>query len=152
MPVEDRLRQLGVALPAAPAPVGAYVPFVEARGLLFISGQLPVREGKLLHRGKLGAEVSLEEGKACARTCFLNALAQAKTALESLDRVKRVVRMTGYVASAPDFTDQAGVMNGASEFAVEVFGEGGKHARLAVGVAELPLGAPIELEVILEVN
>ncbi|OGL59685.1 MAG: hypothetical protein A3J27_04185 [Candidatus Tectomicrobia bacterium RIFCSPLOWO2_12_FULL_69_37] len=151
MPAEDQLKRLGLALPAAPAPVGAYVPYVEARGLLFISGQIPLREGRLIHRGKVGAEVALPEAQACARTCFLNALAQAKAALGSLDRVKRVVRMTGFVASAPDFTDQAAVMNGASECAAGVFGEAGKHARVAVGVAELPLGAPVELEVIIEV-
>lgn len=151
MPVEDQLKKLGLALPAAPAPVGAYVPYVVAQGLLFISGQLPLREGKLLHRGKVGAEVAFPEAQDCARVCFLNALAQAKAALGSLDRVKRVVRMTGFVASAPDFTDQASVMNGASECAVGVFGDAGKHARLAIGVAELPLATPIELEVIIEV-
>ena len=151
MPVEGRLKELGLMLPAAPAPVGAYVPYVLAQGLLFISGQLPLREGKLTHRGKVGAEIALPEAQECARTCFLNALAQAKAALGSLDRVRRVVRMTGFVASALDFTDQASVMNGASECAVAVFSEAGRHARLAVGVAELPLGAPVELEVIIDV-
>lgn len=151
MPIEEQLKKLGLTLPAAPAPVGAYVPYVLAQGLLFISGQIPLREGRLIHRGKVGAEVGMPEAQECARACFLNSLAQAKAALGGLDRVKRVVRMTGFVASAPDFTDQAAVMNGASECAVGIFGEAGKHARLAVGVAELPLGAPVELEVIIEV-
>jgi len=152
MAVEERLKELGIELPEAPAPVGAYVPYVLAQGLLFISGQIPFRGGKLLHRGKVGAGVSLPEAQACARLCFLNALAQAKAALGGLDGVARIVRMSGFVASAPDFTDQAAVVNGASECAVEIFSDAGRHARLAIGVSELPLGAPVELEVIIEVN
>jgi enamine deaminase RidA (YjgF/YER057c/UK114 family) len=149
---EDALKSLGIELPAAPAPVGAYVPYVLSQSFLFISGQIPVREGNLIHRGKVDQEVGVEAGQECARQCFLNALAQARGALGSLDRVARVVRMTGYIASSEGFTDQAVVMNSASELSVEVFGESGKHARLAVGVSELPLGSPVELEVILEVE
>ncbi len=152
MGAEDALISLGIELPAAPAPVGAYVPYVLSQSLLFISGQIPVREGNLIHRGKVDQEVGVEAGKECSRQCFLNALAQARGALGNLDRVARVVRMTGYIASSEGFTDQAVVMNSASELAVEVFGEAGRHARLAVGVSELPLGSPVELEVILEVK
>lgn len=152
MGVAERLKELGIELPEAPAPVGAYVPYVQSGALLFISGQIPVRAGKLVHRGKVTGEVSVEQAQECARVCFLNALAQARAALGSLDRVRRVVRLTGFVASSPDFTGQATVVNGASECAVEVFGEAGKHARLAIGAAELPLGSPVELEVILEVS
>ncbi len=152
MGAEERLKEMGIALPEPPSPVGAYVPYVRSGDLLFISGQIPLQGGELIHRGKVGAEVSLEEGQACARLCFLNALAQARAALGDLDRVRRVVRLTGFVTCAEGFTDQAAVVNGASELSVELFGEAGRHARLAVGVWELPLGASVELEVILEVN
>lgn len=152
MSVEDRLREQDISLPGAPAPVGAYVPYVQSGNLLFISGQIPSRDGKIVWTGKVGAGVSVEEGQECARICFLNALAQAKSALGDLERIGRVVRMTGFVASAEGFTDQALVMNGASELSIALLGEAGMHARLAVGVYELPLGVPVELEVILEVN
>ncbi|MDA0999692.1 MAG: RidA family protein [bacterium] len=152
MSIEEKLVERGLALPNAPAPVGAYVPYVQSGSLLFISGQIPTREGRPVKTGKVGAGVSVEEGQECARVCFLNALAQAKSALGDLARIGRVVRMTGFVASADGFTDQALVMNGASELAAALLGDAGAHARLAVGVSELPLGVPIELEVILEVK
>ncbi len=152
MGAEDTIKSLGIELPAAPAPVGAYVPYVLSGGFLFISGQIPVRDGNLIHKGKVNKEVGVEAGQECARQCLLNALAQARAALGSLDKVAQIVRMTGFVASSEGFTDQAVVMNGASELAVQVFGEAGMHARLAVGASELPLGSPVELEVILEVN
>ncbi len=152
MGAADNIKSLGINLPAAPAPVGAYVPYVLSQSFLFISGQIPVREGVLSHQGRVGAEVGVAEAQACARQCFLNTLAQAEAALGSLDEVARVVRMSGFVASAEGFTDQALVMNEASELAVQIFGEAGRHARLAIGASELPLGAPVELEVILEVK
>ncbi len=152
MGAEENIQSLGIALPPAPAPVGAYVPYVLTGSLLFISGQIPLKEGNMLHPGKVSRDVGVEEAQECARQCFLNALAQAKEALGSLDRVTRVVRMSGFVASSEGFTDQAMVMNAASEMAVQVFGEAGVHARLAIGAAELPLGAAVELEVILEIN
>ena len=135
-----------------PAPVGAYVPYVISGSLMFISGQVPIRDGKMIHEGKVPLDVTVEQGQECAALCFLNAIAQAKAALGDLDQVERIVRMTGYVAVAADFTDQPLVVNGASNLAVDIFGDQGKHARVAVGVAELPLGAPVELEVILEVK
>jgi enamine deaminase RidA (YjgF/YER057c/UK114 family) len=152
MGAEEKIQALGIALPAAPAPVGAYVPYVLSRGFLFISGQVPFRDGNLLHQGKVKDDVGVDVAQECARVCLLNALAQAKAALGSLDRVARIVRMTGYVASSEGFTDQALVLNGASELAVDIFGDAGKHARVAIGAAELPLGSPVELEVILEVT
>lgn len=152
MSAEEAVESLGLALPDAPPPVGAYVPYVQTGSLLFISGQIPLRDGKLVHEGKVGREVGFEAARECARQCFLNALAQAKAALGSLDRVSRVVRLSGYVASAERFTDQAGVLNEASELAVQVFGEAGRHSRIAIGAAELPLGSPVELDVILEFN
>ena len=152
MSISDRMNELGIELPRAPAPVGAYVPYVISGSLMFISGQVPIRDGAMIHEGKVPLDVTVEQGQECAALCFLNAIAQAKAALGDLDQVERIVRMTGYVAVAADFTDQPLVVNGASNLAVDIFGEKGKHARVAVGVAELPLGAPVELEVILEVK
>ena len=152
MSIADRMNELGIELPRAPAPVGAYVPYVISGSLMFISGQIPIRDGKMIHEGKVPLDVTVEQGQECAALCFLNAIAQAKAALGDLDQVERIVRMTGYVAVAADFTDQPLVVNGASNLAVDIFGDQGRHARVAVGVAELPLGAPVELEVILEVK
>ncbi len=152
MSISDRMNELGIELPRAPAPVGAYVPYVISGSLMFISGQVPIRDGAMIHEGKVPLDVTVEQGQECAALCFLNAVAQAKAALGDLERVERIVRMTGYVAVAADFTAQPLVVNGASNLAVDIFGEKGKHARVAVGVAELPLGAPVELEVILEVK
>lgn len=152
MGAEEKIKSLGIELPAAPAPVGAYVPYVLSRGFLFISGQVPFRNGNLVHQGKVKEDVGVDAAQECARVCLLNALAQAKAALGSLDKVARIVRMTGYVASSEGFTDQALVLNGASVLAVDIFGDAGKHARVAIGAAELPLGSPVELEVILEVT
>ena len=152
MSISDRMNELGIELPRAPAPIGAYVPYVISGSLMFISGQVPIRDGKMIHEGKVPLDVTVEQGQECAALCFLNAIAQAKAALGDLDQVERIVRMTGYVAVAADFTDQPLVVNGASNLAVDIFGEEGRHARVAVGVAELPLGAPVELEVILEVK
>lgn len=151
MSVSGRMNELGIELPDAPAPVGAYVPSVISGALMFISGQIPVKDGALIHTGKVPRAVSVEQARECAALCFLNAMAQARAALGDLESVRRIVRMTGYVASSEGFADQALALNGASELAVGLFGDKGRHARLAVGVAELPLGAPVELEVILEV-
>ena len=152
MSIAERMNELGIELPRAPAPVGAYVPYVISGSLMFISGQVPIRDGAMIHEGKVPLDVTVEQGQECAALCFLNAIAQAKAALGDLDQVERIVRMTGYVAVAADFTDQPLVVNGASNLAVDIFGDQGRHARVAVGVAELPLGAPMELEVILEVK
>lgn len=152
MSVAERLNELEIELPEAPAPVGAYVPYVTSGSLMFISGQLPIRDGALIHEGKVPLDVTMEQGQECAALCFLNAIAQANAAFGHLEQVERIVKMSGYVASSEDFTAQPLVLNGASELAVEIFGDKGLHARVAVGVAELPLGAPVELEVILEVK
>jgi enamine deaminase RidA (YjgF/YER057c/UK114 family) len=150
MSVTDRLAELGVELPTVVAPVGAYVPAVRTGSLVYTSGQLPVVGGALATTGKVGARVTPEDAKALARTCALNALA-AVHALVGIDAVVRVVKVVGFVASAPGFIGQPGVINGASELFGEVFGDAGKHARSAVGVAELPLDAPVEVELIVEV-
>ncbi|MBL7140826.1 MAG: RidA family protein [Planctomycetes bacterium] len=153
MTPEDRLKELGLALPPAPVPVGSYVPAVRTGNLVFVSGQLPMRDGHLMATGKVGAEVSLETARACARQAALNALAVAAAEAGGLARITRIVRLTGHVASAPGFTDQAKVMNAASDLVAEIFiGDAGRHSRAALGAAELPLGAPIELEMIAEVG
>ena len=147
----ERLRELGVALPEVVAPLASYVPAVQTGNLVYTSGQLPMQGGKLVGTGKVGADVTPDEGSAMARICALNALA-AVHALVGVDAVTRVVKVVGFVASAPGFTGQPGVVNGASELLAEVFGDAGAHARSAVGVAELPLGAPVEVEMIVEVG
>lgn len=151
MSIKERLEELGIELPAAAAPVAAYVPVVVAGDLAYVSGQLPFVDGKLV-TGRLGEDVSLEEGAAAARACGLMILAQLEAALGSLDRVARIVKLGAFVNSAPDFTDQPKVANGASELMAEVFGETGKHARSAVGVPVLPLGAAVEVDTIVEIK
>ncbi|WP_158848081.1 RidA family protein [Saccharothrix deserti] len=146
-----RLAELGVELPEVAAPVAAYVPAVRTGQLVYTSGQLPFVNGSLAATGKVGGDISPEEAKAQARTCALNALA-AVDALVGLDSVVRVVKLVGFVASAEGFTGQPAVINGASDLLGEVFGEAGRHARAAVGVAELPLGAPVEVELIVEIG
>jgi enamine deaminase RidA (YjgF/YER057c/UK114 family) len=149
---EAKLKDLAIELPAPPKPVATYVPAVQAGELLFVSGVLPVREGKLTVEGKLGRDLTVEQGYEAARVALLNALAIVKSQLGSLDRVRQVVRMVGHVASAEGFVQQPAVVNGASDLLVQVFGEAGKHARVAVGAAQLPLNAPVELELILHVE
>ena len=147
MSIRDRLAELGIQLPAAAAPVAAYVPVVVAGNLAHVSGQLPFVGGQLV-TGRLGEDVSLEQGTAAARACGLMILAQLEAALGSLDRVERVVKLGAFVSSAAGFTDQPKVANGASELMAEVFGEAGRHARSAVGVPVLPLGAAVEVDAI----
>jgi enamine deaminase RidA (YjgF/YER057c/UK114 family) len=146
-----RLGQLGVALPQVVAPLASYVPAVRTGNLVYTSGQLPVEGGRLARTGKVGADVSPEEGKALARICALNALAAVGSVVD-IDAVTRVVKVVGFVASAPGFNGQPSVVNGASDLLAEVFGDNGTHARSAVGVSELPLNAPVEVELIVEVG
>ncbi|MCP3799849.1 RidA family protein [Allokutzneria sp. A3M-2-11 16] len=147
---KQRLADLGLKLPVVAAPVAAYVPAVRTGSHVFTSGQLPFVDGSLAATGKVGAEVGPEEAKEHARLCALNALA-AVDALVGIDSVVKIVKVTGYVASAEGFTGQPAVINGASELFGEIFGEAGAHARAAVGVAELPLGAPVEVDLIVEI-
>jgi enamine deaminase RidA (YjgF/YER057c/UK114 family) len=147
----DRLSELGIELPPVVKPVAAYVPAVRTGNLVYTSGQVPMTAGELPATGQVGAEVTPEVGKTMARVCALNALA-AVDSLVGIDAVVRVVKVVGFVASAPGFNGQPGVINGASELLGEVFGEAGAHARSAVGVAELPLDAPVEVEIIVEVS
>jgi len=151
MSASARLGQLGVALPEVVAPLASYVPAVRTGNLVYTAGQLPIEAGKLVRTGKVGAEVSPEQGKALARICALNALA-AVDSLVGIDAVTQVVKVVGFVASAPGFNGQPSIVNGASDLLAEVFGDKGAHARSAVGVSELPLDAPVEIELIVEVG
>lgn len=152
MTPDERLKQLGVALPAAPAPVGSYVPCVRVGELVFTSGQLPMQEGKLIATGKVGADLSTEQGAEAARVAALNALAQVALMLGGLSSIVRIVRLCVFVNSSPGFTDQPKVANGASDLMVAVFGESGKHVRSAVGVNELPLNAAVEVELVAQIK
>jgi enamine deaminase RidA (YjgF/YER057c/UK114 family) len=145
------MKELGLELPVAPKPVATYVPAVRAGDLLFLSGVLPMQQGQLAWSGKLGRELRVEQGSDAARVALLNALAIAKQELGTLDRIVRIVKVVGYVASADGFTDQPQVLNGASDLLVTIFGEAGRHARVAVGAVELPRGAAVEIELILQV-
>ncbi|MEV0262823.1 RidA family protein [Streptomyces sp. NPDC050617] len=150
--VEDKLRSLGLNLPEVVPPLAAYQPAVRSGGYVHTSGQLPMVEGKLQATGKVGADVTADQAKEMARTCALNALAAVKSVTGNLDKIVRVVKVVGFVASATDFTGQPGVVNGASELLGEVLGEAGVHARSAVGVAVLPMDSPVEVEIVVEVQ
>jgi enamine deaminase RidA (YjgF/YER057c/UK114 family) len=151
MSYESKLKALGLDLPPPPQPVATYIPAVRAGDLLFLSGVLPMRDGQLTFSGKLGRDLTVEEGMEAAKLCLLNALAIAKQELGNLDRISRIVKVVGHVASAEGFVQQPQVLNGASDLLVAVFGEAGRHARVAVGAAELPRNAPVEIEVILSI-
>ena len=150
--VAARLKALGIEVPEAAAPVANYVGYVKAGNLVFVSGQVPVKDGKFPYKGRLGAEVSLADGQAAARLCAVNILSQLKAACAGdLDRVRRIVKLGGFVNSTPEFTDQPKVINGASDLMVEVFGEKGKHARAAVSAPSLPLGVAVEVDAVAEI-
>lgn len=149
---EGRLAALGITLPAAPKPVAAYVPFVRTGNLVFVSGQIPMRDGTLVATGRVPDQVDMATAVACARQCAINGLAVIRDAVGSLDRVRRVVRLGVFVSAAPGFHEEPKIGNGASELMVQVFGEAGRHARAAVGASDLPLGAPVEVEFLVEVE
>lgn len=150
--LENKLKELGIILPKPPEPLGAYTPCVRSSNLLYVSGQLPVEEGKLKYKGKLGDELTVEQGKDAARIAAINCISVLDHELGQLEKVARIVKVTGYVSSAPGFHDQANIVNGASDLFFEVFGEKGIHARVAVGVYELPNGSPVEIELIAETD
>lgn len=150
MSYEAKLKELGVTLPDPPKPVANYVPVVRVGDLLFLSGVLPSRDGQLIMTGKLGGNLTIEHGIEASRVAVLNGLSIIRSAAGSLDRVKQIVKMVGHIASAPGFTDQPQVLNGASDLLVSLFGDAGRHARVAVGAAELPRQAPVEIELIVQ--
>ena len=148
---EERLAELGLTVPEVAKPVATYIPAVRTGNYIFTSGQLPMRDGQLMATGKVGGEITAEEAVACARQCALNAIAAVRAEIGELSKIKRIVKVVAFVASTPDFTGQPGVANGASELFGEVFGEVGRHARSAVGVSVLPLDAPVEVDLLVEV-
>lgn len=151
--IDTRLKQLGIALPTASSPVANYVPFVKTGTLVFVAGQLPLLNGAVHYNGIVGQDVTVDEAVNAARLCALNLLAQAKAACDGdLDRIVRVVKLTGFVAAGPHFIDHPKVINGASDLMVEVLGDAGRHARVAVGAPSLPRGAPVEVDAIFEVS
>ena len=150
--VESRINELNLSLPDAPKPVAAYIPAKRTGNLVFTAGQLPMVNGELISKGLLGQHVDIDEANKAARICTLNALAAIKGVIGDLDRIKQIVRVVGYVASVPTFTQQPAVVNGASELLLEIFGENGKHARSAVGMAVLPMNASVEIELTVEVE
>jgi len=152
MSPEDKLKELGIELLEAPLPLGSYIPVIRTGELVFLSGILPLRQGKLIRQGKVGKEISLDEAKEEARIATINALSVLKAHIGSLDKVKRCIKVTGYVASEPDFVEQPKVLNAASDLLFEIFGERGRHVRSAVGVNVLPLNSPLEIEFIFEVS
>jgi enamine deaminase RidA (YjgF/YER057c/UK114 family) len=150
--VESRINELKIVLPEAPKPVAAYIPAKQTGKLVFTAGQLPMVNGELISKGLLGQDVEIDEANKAARICTLNALAAIKGVIGDLDRIKQIVRVVGYVASVPTFSQQPAVVNGASELLLEIFGENGKHARSAVGMAVLPFNASVEIELTVEVE
>jgi enamine deaminase RidA (YjgF/YER057c/UK114 family) len=149
---EEKLEKLGITLPIPPKPAGSYVPVILSRGMAFVSGQIPVQDGKVVFSGRVPTEKSLEEAQQAARLCAINILAQLKSALGSLDRVSRIVRVSGFVNSSEGFADHPKVINAASDLFYEIFGEKGKHTRIAVGVSSLPLNSTVEIDMIVEID
>jgi len=147
---EDKLKELGIELPEVPKPLGVYVPCVQTGNLIFLSGILPLKNGKLTKTGKVGEHIRTDEAREDAKTAAMNALAILRGHIGSLDKVKRCVKITGFIASSSNFTDQPKVLNAASDFIFEIFGEAGRHARAAIGVNVLPLNSPLEIEFIFE--
>lgn len=149
--IEERLDALNISLPAPPRPAGSYIPVVKAGKLVFVSGQIPVQDGKIQYQGKVPANISVEDAQKAARLCIINALAQLKAELGTLDTITKIVKVSGFVNSGQDFVEQPKVINAASDFLFEIFGEKGKHSRIAVGVASLPLNSAVEVDLIVEV-
>ena len=148
--IEEKLKTLKITLPSPPKPAGSYIPVVVSGNMAFVSGQIPIQEGKVAFTGKIPSKQSLEEGQKAAKLCIINALAQIKQELGDLDRIKKIIRISGFVNSAEDFTKQPFVINAASDLLFEIFGEKGKHSRIAVGVASLPLDSTVEIDMVVE--
>jgi enamine deaminase RidA (YjgF/YER057c/UK114 family) len=152
MSFEAKLTEMGIVVPAAPKPVAAYVPAVQIGDIIYTSGQIPFVDGQIKYKGKLGKDVTVEQGYDAAKVCVINALAAVKSLAGSLDNIEKIIKVVGFVNSAPGFTDQPKVINGASELLAEVFGQAGAHARSAVGVAELPIDSAVEVELIVKLK
>jgi enamine deaminase RidA (YjgF/YER057c/UK114 family) len=150
--IEEKLKSLNITLPSPPKPAGAYIPVVKSEHTVYVSGQIPIEDGKVAFKGKVPSVQSLEQAQMAAKLCAINALAQLKSELGSLDKISKILRVSGFVNSDPDFTDQPKVINAASDLLFEIFGEKGHHSRIAVGVASLPLGSTVEIDMIVEIR
>lgn len=150
--IDEKLKSLNITLPIPPKPAGAYIPVVISDQTVYVSGQIPIEDGKVAYKGKVPTEQSLEQAQMAAKLCIINALAQLKSELGSLDRISKIIRVSGFVNSSPDFTDQPKVINAASNLLFEIFGQKGQHSRIAIGVTSLPLGATVEIDMIVEIN
>jgi enamine deaminase RidA (YjgF/YER057c/UK114 family) len=150
--IDEKLKALNIVLPNPPKPAGAYIPVIISDHTVYVSGQIPIEDGKVGYKGKVPTEQSIEQAQVAARVCAINALAQLKSKLGNLDRISKIVRVSGFVNSTPEFTEQSKVINAASDLLYDVFGEKGQHTRIAVGVASLPLGSTVELDMIVEIN
>ena len=149
--IEEKLGALGITLPSPPKPVGSYIPLVRTGNLVFVSGQIPISDGKVLYSGKVTEDLSIEEAQKAARLCVINALAQLKSEFGNLDKISKIVRVSGFVNSPPEFAEQPKVINGASDLLFEIFEKKGQHARTAIGVSSLPLNSAVELDLIVEI-
>jgi len=150
--IEEKLKALGITLPIPPKPVGSYIPVVKTGNLAFVSGQIPISDGKIIYSGKVTKDVSIEDAQKAARLCVINALAQLKSELGNLDKILKIVRVSGFVNSPPEFTEHPKVINGASDLLFEIFEKKGQHARIAVGVSSLPLNVAVEVDLIVEIT
>jgi len=150
--IEEKLKKLNIILPEPAKPIAAYIPALISGNSLFVSGQLPIKEGKLIYKGKIGRDLTLEQGYEAARLCAINILSAAKSAIGNLNHIKKVVRIAGYINCTEDFTAHSKVLNGTSNFLVSIFGDSGKHIRIAIGVCSLPLGSPVEVEAMFEIE
>jgi len=150
--IEEKLGMLGITLPSPPRPAGSYIPVVRTGNLVFVSGQIPISDGKILHSGKVTKDLSVEDAQKAARLCVINALAQIKFELGDLDKISKIVRVSGFVNSPPEFTEQPKVINGASDLLFEIFEKKGQHTRIAIGVSSLPLNSAVEIDLIVEIT
>jgi enamine deaminase RidA (YjgF/YER057c/UK114 family) len=150
--IDEKLKSLNIVLPKPPKPAGAYIPVVITDQTVYVSGQIPIEDGKVVYKGKVPTEQSLEQAQKAAKLCVINALAQLKAELNSLDRISKIVRVSGFVNSTPEFTDQPKVINAASDLLFDIFDKNGQHSRIAVGVASLPLGATVEIDMIVQIK
>ena len=150
--IEEKLGSLGITLPIPPEPAGSYIPVVRTGNLVFVSGQIPVSDGKVIYSGKVTKDLSVGEAQKAARLCVINALAQLKSELGNLDKISKIVRVSGFVNSPPEFTEQPKVINGASDLLYEIFDKKGQHARIAIGASSLPLNSAVEIDMIVEIN
>ncbi|MGI0041835.1 MAG: RidA family protein, partial [Nitrosopumilaceae archaeon] len=150
--IEEKLRTLGITLPSPPKSAGSYIPVVKTGNLVFVSGQIPISDGKILYSGKVTKDLSIEDAQNAARLCVINALAQLKSEFGNLDKISKIVRVSGFVNSPPDFTEQPKVINGASDLLFEIFEKTGQHTRIAVGVSSLPLNSAVEIDLIVEIT